>query len=150
VAPDGGRAGVAVLALDARGVAILVEDLLVPDRLAVGGAEAQGAQRLAAVVGRYGGGEIKFSPRRHRRAPTQPGNLLFPGDVFVLAPFQRKLGTAVDALPGRPAELRPIIGEQVGGRDRNEQEGGERSVHARSLGSGGEAGISGKDTADPV
>ena len=126
---DRGGAGLAVLAMHARG-GVHVEDRGVPEQLAVFGTEAKGVERKAFAFF-DGAGEVDFAVQNHGRTPAAAGDGGFPLQVIAgCTNVDRQLRVGV-ALCAGSSELRPVVGvkmqSQQGGRP------GESSFHERSV-----------------
>ena len=105
---DRRRRGVGILRVEqvAAGEA---EHLDVDDLTAAGRVEGERTQRgRVAVDDRRG--EPDPAVGDDRRRPAGAGHRRLPADVLRFTPFERQPGLARQALPGRTAELRPVLG----------------------------------------
>src|SRR5439155_3570617 len=111
---QGSRAGVAVLAVDARRLRpVLSKDLSVPDGLSCLGIEAKSTQGLIALVAllhRDGRSQVNEPAADNGRGPAFSRNWFSPGDVLGRAPVDWIMPLGSDPLAGRSAKLRPVVG----------------------------------------
>ena len=127
--PRSGGAGLAVLAVHARG-GVHGEDRGVPEQLAVFGTEAKGVERQAFAFF-DGTGEVDFAVQITGELQPLPGTGLSTSGDRWCTDVDRQLRVGV-ALGAGSSELRPVVGVKMqsqgqGGRP------GESSFHGRSV-----------------
>src|SRR5206468_7891182 len=102
---QGGRAGMAVLTVDARRLRpVLSKNLSVPDRLSCPGIEAKSTQGLIALVAalsRDGRSQVNEPAADNGRGPAFSRNWFSPGDVLGRAPLGRIMPWRSDPLTCR-------------------------------------------------
>src|SRR5262249_28878162 len=88
------------------------------------------AERFEGEIGfyRHRSSQIDAALHDNRRRPAEAGNVLLPGFVFVLAPFERQVFGSGAAFPRGTTELRPILGAGDGWYKHEEANEGDLKV----------------------